>query len=85
MADQQYIDTLNDYHLELVSVAELSAHLLDLVIDLDVPEWQSAACWLMRNRIVELAIALPFPEKAIPVHQPGSDSRVVVGGLSMDI
>lgn len=61
MADQAYIDSLNDYHLELVSVAQLSAHLLDLVVDLDVPEWQKSGCWLMRQRLEALAEALPFP------------------------
>ena len=61
MADKAYIDLLNEYHLELLSVAHLSAHLLDLVIELDVPEWQKSGCCLMRDRLESLAVALPFP------------------------
>ena len=57
-----YNRVLNDYHCELLSVAFLSAHLLDLAIDVDCPEWQKSACHLMRTRIVEMAEGLPFPE-----------------------
>jgi hypothetical protein len=90
MADKAYIDLLNEYHLELVSVAHLSAHLLDLMIDLDVPDWQRSGCWLMREKLEALAVALPFPptgysSAVIPDHQDCSVSQVVDGGLSLQI
>ena len=57
-----YNQALNDYHINLIDVAMLSAHLLDLGIDnSEQSEWYRAACHMMRNRLVELAEALPFP------------------------
>lgn len=53
---------LNDYHNELTNAACLSAHLLDLGIDnSSQPEWYRSACQMMRDRLTELAEALPFP------------------------
>lgn len=62
MATSDYLEKLNAYQTRLVSVASVAAHLLDLVVDdRDVPDWQSAACWLMRDELQQLAQDLPFP------------------------
>ena len=60
MADSDYRRRLDDYHTELLSVAHLTAHLLDALID-SPEEWQSSGAWLMKNRLVKLAEELPFP------------------------
>lgn len=62
-----YKDALNDYHTDLLDVASLSSHLLDLCIDdRRLPDWQLAACHLMSKRLLELAETLPFPSMAPP-------------------
>lgn len=59
---REYDRVLNDYHTDLLDAAFLTSHLLDLCLDTsDLPEWRVAACHMMRNRLVELAEALPFP------------------------
>jgi hypothetical protein len=70
----EYLRTLNEYHVELASVAALSAYLLDVSIDLDGDEWHKSGCFLMRNRLVEIAENLPFP--------PSSASKDAGGGWS---
>lgn len=62
MVDADYLRRLNDYHTELLSVAQLTAHLLDGLIDTNRAEWESSGAWLMKNKLVELAEGLPFPE-----------------------
>lgn len=64
MADSDYLRRLDDYHTELLSVAHLTAHLLDILVDKRFEEWQSSGAWLMRNKLVELAENLPFPSKS---------------------
>lgn len=61
MAESDYLRRLDDYHTELLSVAHLTAHLLDALIDTNRAEWESSAAWLMKNRLVQLAEELPFP------------------------
>lgn len=56
-----YIRQLNDYHAQLLSCSQLSAHLLDEQVDSNVEEWQKAGCWLMRDMLLHLAENLPFP------------------------
>lgn len=56
-----YRDSLDEYHGKLLDCCHLAAHLLDLVIDMDVPEWQRSGCHLMREQLVDLAENLPFP------------------------
>lgn len=56
-----YIDQLNEYHAQLLSMADLVAHLLDRADDDSQEEWHKAGCWLMRDQIVSLAQGLPFP------------------------
>lgn len=62
-----YKDALEDYHTDLLDVASLSAHLLDLCIDdRQLPDWRVSACHLMSRRLLELAETLPFPSMASP-------------------
>lgn len=62
MAESDYFRRLDDYHTELLSVAQLTAHLLDGLIDNEV-DWQAAGAWLMKQKLLELAENLPFPER----------------------
>ena len=62
MAETDYLRRLDDYHTELLSVAQLTAHLLDVLVDNDV-EWQAAGAWLMKQKLLDLAENLPFPER----------------------
>lgn len=61
MADDDYRRRLNDYHTELLSVAHLTAHLLDTLVDNRFEDWQSSGALLMKNKLVQLAEELPFP------------------------
>ncbi len=61
MAETDYLRRLDDYHTELLSVAHLTAHLLDTLVDNRFEDWQSSGAWLMKNKLVELAEKLPFP------------------------
>jgi len=64
LATSNYREQLQEFHNHLADVAQISAHLLDLVIDLDdVPEWQTAACSMMRKSLIELVQQMPFPER----------------------
>ncbi len=57
-----YNRVLNDYHIELLNVASLSSHLLDLCLDdAGLPDWRLSACHMMRDRLCELVESLPFP------------------------
>lgn len=59
---KEYDRVLNDYHTQLLNSAHLVSHLLDLCLDdRNLPEWQLAACHMMRDQIIELAEGLPFP------------------------
>lgn len=58
---RSYFDQLNDYHCKLVCCAELTAHLLDIAVDGSGEEWHKSACFLMRDQLKEMAVALPFP------------------------
>ena len=58
---ETYLRQLNDYHTKLLSCSQLTAHLLDLRIDSEAEEWQSAGCWMMREMLLYLAENLPFP------------------------
>jgi len=62
MAESDYFRRLDDYHTELLSVAQLTAHLLDVLIDNEV-DWQAAGAWLMKQKLLDLAENLPFPER----------------------
>jgi len=64
MAESDYRRRLDDYHTELLSVAHLTAHLLDALIDTNREEWESSGAWLMKNRLVQLAEELPFPDSS---------------------
>lgn len=61
MADEEFIRRLNDYHIELLSMTRLVAHLLDVAIDLPGEEWHKSGCHLMKTQLVEKAEQLPFP------------------------
>ncbi len=61
MAEADYRRQLNDYHTELLSVAHLTAHLLDGLIDTNREEWESSGAFLMKEKLVQLAENLPFP------------------------
>jgi len=66
MADSDFdllahVEQLNTFQGQLLSVAQVSAYLLDLVVDMPVPEWQKSACFLMRDQLLATAEAVPFP------------------------
>jgi len=56
-----YINQLNEYHAQLLSMASLVSHLLDRADDDSQEEWHKAGCWLMRDQLRDLAEKLPFP------------------------
>ena len=62
MANDEFIRRLNEYHCELLSIAQLAAHLLDVAIDLPGEEWFKSGCFLMRDQLVTKVEELPFPE-----------------------
>lgn len=62
MADDDFIRTLNDYHTQLLSIAQVASHLLDVAIDLPGDEWFKSACFLMRDQLVTKVEEMPFPE-----------------------
>lgn len=56
-----YVESLNAYHAQLLSMADLVAHLLERADDDSQQDWHRAGCWLMRDQLVVLAKNLPFP------------------------
>jgi len=94
---KEFKQKLEDYHVDLIDVAFLSSHLLDLCLDdSDLPEWRLAACHLMRKRLVDVAEALPFPVispqdaqggKGTPLsgNQPPLTSSETIGFLVGDV
>lgn len=66
MADDDYRRRLDDYHTELLSVAHLTAHLLDTLVDNRFEDWLSSGAWLMKQRLVQIAEELPFPPTDLP-------------------
>lgn len=76
MATADYLEKLNDYQSHLADVASVVSHLLDLVIDLQVPEWQTSLCAMMRDELASIADRLPFPA------QPGGDDLISAGAAA---
>jgi hypothetical protein len=75
LVDCDYLDRLNRYHLELQNAAALSAHLLDLTIELASEEWVQAACFMMRDRLPDLAENLPFPDRPAGLDRGDEDGQ----------
>lgn len=62
-----YIRELNEYQMRLCSCLELSAFLMDCAYEKSGEGWHKAACFLMRESLVELGEQLPFPSEEILV------------------